>query len=557
MRQKFIKGSVANGHSGVEANTLFEQILKFANYGFNKSHAVAYAMIACKEAYLKANYPIEFYCAILDQQYGSNDTKFSRYLAEIRSSKLKVYLPNINESTLRFEMWNNGLLMPLLGINNLPSRVIISIIQEREKHGSYDSFINFVIRMTYFDEKISDTVLAKLIDAGAFDTLHSNRKALKMSIPNAIQYASMVKSSEGKLLNDFGIEYHIPEVIDDPIERLDNECAAVGVMISDSPLNHLPDELKNLKHTLIGDLKVGQTTTIVGIVRSIKNIVVKNGKDKGKPMAFVTIFDESGDVDTTFFSSIWSTVVSDIEINKIIVISGRYEMRNNLGNFLVPTGSMEPTIMPKDRLFGNMVVYKFRKPERNEIIVFKEPIQNKVLYTKRVMGLPGEKVALKDNHLYINDQKLDIREYSSLGQLGEDGYWIVPKKGDVIEVIPGANYGEYVWSKAGQPIDVAEVQKQLVANPGAVAQILPDLEFRVNGVKTGMVLDIIHDSNAVKKIFAGEKVTVVADEDYYLALGDNTNGSYDSRMWGFVKESRIKGKAFIRFWPLNRISLLK
>lgn len=228
-----------------------------------------------------------------------------------------------------------------------------------------------------------------------------------------------------------------------------------------------------------------------------------------------------------------------------------------LGNFLVPTGSMEPTIMPKDRLFGNMVVYKFRKPERNEIIVFKEPIQNKVLYTKRVMGLPGEKVALANNHLYINDKPLDIREYSSLGKLGEDSYWIVPKKGDTIEVIPGANYGEYTWSKNGQPVDVAEVQKQLVDNPGAVAQILPDLEFRVNGEKTGMVLDIIHDSDAVNKILAGEKVTVVADEDYYLALGDNTNGSYDSRMWGFVKESRIKGKAFVRFWPLNRISLLK
>lgn len=228
-----------------------------------------------------------------------------------------------------------------------------------------------------------------------------------------------------------------------------------------------------------------------------------------------------------------------------------------LGNFLVPTGSMEPTIMPKDRLFGNMVVYKFRKPERNEIIVFKEPIQNKVLYTKRVMGLPGEKVALANNHLYINDKPLDIREYSSLGKLGEDSYWIVPKKGDTIEVIPGANYGEYTWSKGGQPVDVAEVQKQLVDNPGAVAQILPDLEFRVNGEKTGMVLDIIHDSDAVNKILAGEKVTVIADEDYYLALGDNTNGSYDSRMWGFVKESRIKGKAFVRFWPLNRISLLK
>lgn len=228
-----------------------------------------------------------------------------------------------------------------------------------------------------------------------------------------------------------------------------------------------------------------------------------------------------------------------------------------LGNFLVPTGSMEPTIMPKDRLFGNMVVYKFRKPERNEIIVFKEPIQNKVLYTKRAMGLPGEKVFLKDNHLYVNDEKINIREYSSLGQLGEANYWIIPKKGDTIEVIPGANYGEYTWSKGGKPVDVAEVQKQLVDNPGAVAQILPDLEFRVNGEKTGMVLDIIHDSKAVEKILSGEKVTVTADEDYYLALGDNTNGSYDSRMWGFVKESRIKGKAFVRFWPLNRISLLK
>lgn len=112
-------------------------------------------------------------------------------------------------------------------------------------------------------------------------------------------------------------------------------------------------------------------------------------------------------------------------------------------------------------------------------------------------------------------------------------------------------------SKGGKPVDVAEVQKQLVDNPGAVAQILPDLEFRVNGEKTGMVLDIIHDSKAVEKILSGEKVTVTADEDYYLALGDNTNGSYDSRMWGFVKESRIKGKAFVRFWPLNRISLLK
>ncbi|MBR8700863.1 hypothetical protein IX317_000513 [Fusobacterium sp. DD29] len=225
-----------------------------------------------------------------------------------------------------------------------------------------------------------------------------------------------------------------------------------------------------------------------------------------------------------------------------------------LGNFVVPTGSMIPTIEPKDRLFGNMVIYKFSKPQREDIIVFKEPIQNKVLFTKRLMGLPGEKVEIKNNHLYVNDKRIDEREYTPLGALGAADYWIIPKKGDTLEVIPGSDYKEAMRAKN---YDIDKVQKFLVKNPGAVDEILPDLQFKVNGVPTGMVLDIIHDKKYVKELLNGEKVTLTLDEDYYLALGDNTNNSLDSRMWGFVKESRIKGKGLIRFWPLNRISLLK
>lgn len=225
-----------------------------------------------------------------------------------------------------------------------------------------------------------------------------------------------------------------------------------------------------------------------------------------------------------------------------------------LGNFVVPTGSMIPTIMPKDRLFGNMVIYKFSQPKRNDIVVFKEPIQNKVLYTKRVMGLPGEKVSLHDKHLFVNDKEIMIRNYTALGSLGATNYWIIPKKGDIIEVIPGSDYQNILAKKN---IDVDKVQKYLVENPGAVAQILPDLQFKVNGVPTGMILDVIHDKEYVKKLLSGEPVRFKAKENYYLVLGDNTNESYDSRMWGFVKESRIEGKAFIRFWPLNRIEVLK
>lgn len=224
-----------------------------------------------------------------------------------------------------------------------------------------------------------------------------------------------------------------------------------------------------------------------------------------------------------------------------------------LGNFLVPTGSMIPTIMPKDRLFGNMVVYKFREPKREEIIVFKEPIQNKVLYTKRVMGLPGETVNIQNGNLYVNGEKIDSREYSNIGEIGNEK-WIIPKKGDTIEIIPGKDYGKLFRENM---IDVAEVQKYLVDNPGAVSEILPDLEFRVNGEKTGMMLDLIHDSKYVDRIFQGENVVLISDKNYYFALGDNTNGSYDSRMWGFVREDRIKGKAFVRFWPITKMGLLK
>ena len=149
-----------------------------------------------------------------------------------------------------------------------------------------------------------------------------------------------------------------------------------------------------------------------------------------------------------------------------------------IGNFKIPTGSMISTIEIGDRVFADMVSYKFTTPKRNSIIVFKEPIQNKVLYTKRAMGLPGEKIKIEDNILYIN------------------------------------------------------------------------------GEETGPILDFIHDKKILDKLMAGETVEITLEDNYYLALGDNTDNSFDSRYWGFVKESRIRGRALVRFWPLSRIGLL-
>ena len=248
-----------------------------------------------------------------------------------------------------------------------------------------------------------------------------------------------------------------------------------------------------------------------------------------------------------------ASVLNGIESIITAIVLVLIIQRFYLGNFMVPTGSMEPTIMPKDRLFGNMISYKFRAPKREEIVVFKEPIQNKVLYTKRIMGLPGEHVCIKDNYLYINNNKIESRNYSPLGDLGNNT-WIVPKKGDKVTIIPGGNYTEEYMRRN---INVGRIQDILLQNPGEIKEAIPSLEFYVNGERTGMILDLVHDKKVIKDLMDGKTIETTLEDDYYLALGDNTNGSYDSRMWGFVKEDRIRGKAFVRFWPINKIKLLK
>ena len=223
-----------------------------------------------------------------------------------------------------------------------------------------------------------------------------------------------------------------------------------------------------------------------------------------------------------------------------------------IGNFKIPTGSMIPTIEVGDRVFADMVSYKFTNPKRNNIIVFKEPIQDKVLYTKRAMGLPGERIKIEDDILYINGEKTDFRRYSNLG-IG-DMEWRIPQKGDKLEIIPAGNYNEAYKSAS---FDIAEVQKELKNNSSLIFELMPNLKFVVNGEETGPILDFIHDKDILDKLMVGKTIEITLEDNYYLALGDNTDNSFDSRYWGFVKESRIRGRALVRFWPLNRIGLVK
>ena len=168
------------------------------------------------------------------------------------------------------------------------------------------------------------------------------------------------------------------------------------------------------------------------------------------------------------------------------------------------------------------------------------------------MGLPGETVKIQEGILYINGEATNFRQYSNLG-IG-DNEWRIPKKGDKLEIIPAGNYNK---AHSYTAIDIEKIQKELKYNSASVYEFMPNLKFVVNGEETGLILDFIHDKDVVAKLMVGETVEVTLDDDYYLALGDNTDNSFDSRYWGFVKGSRIRGRAIVRFWPLNRIGLVK
>ncbi len=334
LKAKFISGALKKGHKIQVINKVFDNIAKFAEYGFNKSHSVAYAMITAETGYLKAHYPAEFYAAILESQYSKNDTKFSKYVSEIKKSGVTIHLPDVNLSGYEFDVINDELVMPLTSINGLMGRLAFNIIDERNKHGNFKDFLDFVIRMINTPEKISEIQLAKLIDAGAFDSLYSNRKTLKQSILSAMQNASLQHYEEGHLFqNNIPLSFKYNETIDDPYERIENEYDALGIMLSDSPLNHVKDKIKDLNATPIGELVENKPSTIVCIFRTVKKITTRNNKT----MAFITAYDDLDDIDITLFSDAYEKyidLVNTLKKKDIIVVKGtlkRNYKNNELG----------------------------------------------------------------------------------------------------------------------------------------------------------------------------------------------------------------------------------
>ena len=311
-RPKFIKGSLENGYSEDIANKVYDLILKFANYGFNKAHSISYAVTAYKMAFIKTYFLKYFISAMLTNVIGNN-AKTNIYLNRARMSGITILPPDINESTDKYFAYDNFIRCPLSIISNVGTSVSNDIIHERE-NGKFTDFCDFVLRME--GTSVNQRVITNLISAGAI-SFGYNRKTLIQNIDNVINYADIAK--------DAGmIEIEKPEMeIYDEYSKEDViklELKTLGFYLSLHPASKYRKDYivtsMNIKDYFDKNIKMAL------LISNIRETTTKNND----VMAFVVGSDEYGDVSLTIFPNVYSRF-NNIKINDIIEISGRVERR--------------------------------------------------------------------------------------------------------------------------------------------------------------------------------------------------------------------------------------
>tara|TARA_Y100000590_G_scaffold227112_1_gene256448 strand:- start:94 stop:2313 length:2220 start_codon:yes stop_codon:yes gene_type:complete len=319
-KERFINGAVKNGITRETAIFIFGKIEPFAEYGFNKSHAAAYALIAYQTAFLKTYYPNEFISASMSNEL-SNTDKLSEFFEELKRLEIKVQRPCINECYADFLPKDGKLFYALGAIKNVGFDAVSSLVEERNKNGKYKSISDFVNRVN--PKNINKLQLEGLVKAGAFDTIFKNRKVLYDNIPNIIQNSKNIY--ENKVQNQSSlfseetrkVSYLMQEKNSSSWSNektLSKEFESVGFYISNHPLEDYKDALDQYKVKTFKDFESGKENEafISGTVMSVK----EKKTSKGTPFAIVKFSDLSKVYELFLFSEI-------LESNREHLVSGK------------------------------------------------------------------------------------------------------------------------------------------------------------------------------------------------------------------------------------------
>ncbi len=342
-RQKFIDGAVANSINRETASAIFEEWSEFARYGFNKSHAVDYGVIAVQTAYLKTHYPVEYMTALLSV-YKNDTAKVALYAADCRRMNIPVEPPEINASEWDFGIEDRAdgtsvIRFGLGAVKNVGRASIETVLKARES-GSFTDLKDFAGRVDL--REVGKRVLECLIKVGALH--HFGRRiALLEAMDRVISYSSIhFKAREAGQISLFGAHTGVEETIDIPNipvdvsrrEILNWERELIGLYVSDHPLNPVIDRLTAFVTHFSAQIIEANPNECVRVAGMIVH-VRRHQTRKGDEMGFVTIEDLQGSIELVVFPNIWRKVSNILEVDKIILVEGRTEDSNVEAKILV------------------------------------------------------------------------------------------------------------------------------------------------------------------------------------------------------------------------------
>jgi DNA polymerase-3 subunit alpha len=308
-------------------------IEKFGGYGFNKSHSVAYAMIAYITAFLKAHYPVQFMAALLTEDMGSQD-KTIKNIAECKEMSIPILPPDINESQVDFAVVADSIRFGLAAVKNVGIKAVEAIVHEREMNGSFKSLTDFCKRVD--KAKVNKRVLESLIQCGAFDYTGAFRSQLFASLNDALALGGM--SEDPNQLNMFALlpseeEEQTPEHADleewDDDDKLRKEKESLGFYITGHPLDRYGDVISRFATTTTQDLAEVKDKETVRLAGLVNNMRIKRTR-KGDKMAIIRLEDKHGFTEVVVFPDVFTRCASILGDDRPLLVTGEAEVGENI-----------------------------------------------------------------------------------------------------------------------------------------------------------------------------------------------------------------------------------
>lgn len=469
-KAEFEEGAVKQGFTKEHADEIFEIMIPFANYGFNKSHAAAYTVLAYRTGYLKCHYPAEFMAANLTNEITSTDG-LPAYIEEAKKMGIPVDAPDVNRSDINFDVVDGHIVFGLRGIKGMGEGAAAAIVKEREEHGPFTSFMNFIerctaIRVATIDEDTGEKGLPKapinkkaievLIKTGGFDHLDKNRATLIANYEAAVAYEedkrSEYKNGQASLFGSVGIkefnDFEFEECEEMPkMQMLNMEKELIGCFVSGHPL----DDYKKImeasatcnSETIKRCAAVSKAEdaalaasgrsrwaskgaktvyTAVGMVQDLRPAMTK----KGTQMAFGKLADFKGTIDLTFFPKTWEQIGKNIQKEEVYAFKGTVDTSRDEPSFIVDSVEDISTL------------------EQKAITSLHIQLNSSFTSTKEISGLRDFIFGENGNCLvYFHMQGSDGKQYIIRANAGLR----VSHNADFIQELKDSQYVEDVWTE--------------------------------------------------------------------------------------------------------------